>query len=41
MRRFLQMQKTPKKIEEAAKDNFLVKFINGIMKSLKSKIGKE
>lgn len=31
----------PEKIEGATKDNFLVKFINGIVKSLKSKIGKE
>lgn len=29
------------KIEEVAKINFFVKFINGIVKSLKSKIGKE
>lgn len=29
------------KIKEVAKDNFFVKFINGIVKSLKSKIGKE
>lgn len=31
----------PEKIEEATKDNFLVKFINRIVKSLKSKTGKE
>ena len=31
----------PKKVEEAKKGNFIVNFINGIIKSLKAKIKKE
>lgn len=31
----------PEKIEKGVKDNFLVKFMNGIVKSPKNKVGKE